>query len=141
MSTKLWVCILLTLLISSCDLLDDFIEKNQQEEGRVELAALFQPDYIDDYSAILIEDGYALLSNPNKLCLAKYDFTSEQWNSDLLFTIELDSLGRTSSIYLLDEDLNFYDYSDDKVSILHIVGNTHQIYDNLDFIQNGSKES
>ncbi len=101
MSIRLLGGIFLTMLLSSCELLDDFIgNENNQGEVKEELAALFKSDYVNGYSAILIEDGYALLSNPNKLCLAKYDFISEEWSPDTLFSVELDSLGRTSRIYL-----------------------------------------
>lgn len=142
MSIRLWGGIFLTMLLSSCELLDDFIgNENNQGELKKELAALFKSDYVNGYSAILIEDGYALLSNPNKLCLAKYDFISEEWTPDTLFSVELDSLGRTSRIYLQDEVLNFYNYSDENVSILHIAGDDYQIYENLDFIQENSRTS
>lgn len=142
MSTKLLRVIFLTLLLSSCELLDDFTgNENNQWDEKGEMGASFKSDYVEGYSAILIEDGYALLSNSNKLCLAKYDFISEEWIPDTLFSVELDSLGRTSRVYLQDEVLNFYNYSDGNVSILHISGDNYQIYEHLDFIQENSRTS
>ena len=142
MSIRFCSAIILAILLSSCELLDDFIDnKNNQGDPKDELASLFESEYVDGYSAILIEDGYALLSKANKLCLAKYDFISEKWSNDTLCSVELDSLGRTSIVYLQNEVLSFYNYSDRNVSIAHIVGDDYQIYENLDFIQENSRTS
>ena len=134
------VAVLTLSLFVSCDGYYNYNDSDHDES----YPALFKENFIDGYSALLLEDGYELLIDSKspcvrKLCMARYDFVEDAWTRDGFCSVELDSLGRVNTVYLDGEVLMFSNYSDDTVDLIHIVGDDYQTLENVAYMSDVSK--